>query len=338
MSGLEGADARGLVDAAEAHGLAPLLRRRARNLHLPLPDGLARQLTALAVRHREVSRVHTAAMVEMAAALEASGVEAVFLKGAVLAHELYPAPELRPRRDIDLLVERTAAGTALAVLRDLGYEGNKAPGAPRGRHHHLPGMGASREGFAVTVEVHTEVLSHDQPERLPYGAVRAGLRQLDVGGQTVLALGHEDMLQHLAAHLLEPARETRLINVVDLVEFASAMQGVVDWNRVGRETPRTLVTLGLMHYLTGLPETLAWARPAAPAPAGVGTNIPMLSSLAWSRRALADTLRTLAYPSPWWMHGFYGVPPGQSLARVRWTRHAPRMAAWALRRWRRAER
>lgn len=332
VAGVSPNEARALVDAAETHGLAPLLRRALKSEDVALPPVLAQTLTALAVRHREASRVHTEALIEMADAFDASGVEVVFLKGAVLAHELYPAPELRPRRDIDVLVSPRDAVATLQVLRGLGYEGFDPAAAPRGHHHHLPGVSARREGFAVAVEVHTDALSHDQPERMPLAPVRHALRRVPVGSRTVLALGHDDMLRHVAAHLLEPGRETRLINVVDLVEWASAHHGRIDWSRLRRESPRTVVTTGLMHYLTGLPENLAWLRPSAPPPHGVGENVPMLSSLDWRMRALPSTLQQLLYPSAWWMHGFYGVPPDHALSVVRWQRHAPRAARWVLRR------
>lgn len=325
---------RHLVEDAEEHGLAPLLRRHLKAAQISVDTTATHQLTALAVRHREASRVHTAVLVEIDAALATQGIEVVFLKGAVLAHELYPSPELRPRRDIDILVSPEQAVAALTTLRELGFEGFDPGRMPRGGHHHLPGVSAVREGFAVAVEVHTDALSHDQPQRMRLASVRAALRRVSIGGREVAALGVDDMMRHLAAHLLEPARETRLINVVDLVEWAAQHAAAIDWARLERESRRTVVTLQLMHYLTGLPEPLAWARPTVPAPPGVGQNIPMLSSLDWSPRRLPTTLGALLFPSPWWMHGFYGVPPGTSLETTRWTRHAPRMAAWALRRMR----
>lgn len=332
VDALAGAAPRGLLDAVEAHGLAPLLRRHLRALDLPVPGDLAQTLTALAVRHREASRVHTATLAELADALDTRGIETVFLKGAVLAHELYPAPELRPRRDIDVLVAPQDAVAALTTLRDLGFEGFDPGAVPRGQHHHLPGVSARRDGFAVAVEVHTDALSHDQPERMPLASVRHALRRVSVAGRTVLALGYDDMLRHVAAHLLEPGRETRLINVVDLVEWAAAHHAAIDWARLEHDSRRTVVTVSLMHYLTGLPDALAGLRPTAPAPAGVGENVPMLSSLDWRLAALPATLTQLLYPSPWWMHGFYGVPPERSLTGVRWSRHAPRAARWLVRR------
>ncbi|MEQ1869070.1 MAG: nucleotidyltransferase family protein [Vicinamibacterales bacterium] len=321
-----------LVADAEDHGLSPLLRLHAASAGVEFPAVVRQQLASLAVRHREASRVHTAALLEMLEALERRGVRPVVLKGAVLAHELYARPEYRPRRDIDLLVSKADALPAVGVLRSLGYDGPAV--APDRRHHHLPGMTTEREGFRVSVEVHTDVLSPDQPDRLSLDTALNRLRTVDVGGTRVQALGHEDMIRHLAAHLLEPGHQTRLINVVDLVAYAERHVETIDWDRVRRASARTLVTLSLMHYLTGLPEALAWARPTsdAPQPSGVGYGFPMLSTVNWKERPLTSTLAELLYPSAWWMHAFYAVPPGCSLAFARWTRHAPRLLHWGLRR------
>lgn len=322
-----------LVADAEAHGLAPLLRLHAVSAGVEFPGVVRQQLTSLAVRHREASRVHTAALLDMVDALTRQGIRPVVLKGAVLAHELYARPEYRPRRDIDLLVSAADALPAVSVLRRLGYDGpDVAPG--RRRHHHLPGMTAEREGFSVSVEVHTDALSPDQPDRLSMTTATRSLRTVDICGTPVQALGHEDMLRHLAAHLLEPGHHTRLINVVDFVAYAARHVETINWDVVRRASARTLVTLTLMHHLTGLPETLAWARPAGgmPEPGGVGHGFPMLSSISWSGRPLRSTLAQLLYPSAWWMHAFYAVPPGRSLALARWTRHAPRVLYWGLRR------
>lgn len=322
-----------LVADAEDHGLSPLLRLHAVSAGVEFPVFVRQQLASLAVRHREASRVHTAALLEMVAALERRGVRPVVLKGAVLAHELYSGPERRPRRDIDLLVSKADALPAVGVLRSLGYDGPAVAPGPR-RHHHLPGMAAEREGFRVSVEVHTDALSPDQPDRLSLDTASTRLRTVDVGGTRVQALGHEDMIRHLSAHLLEPGHQTRLINVVDFVAYAERHVETIDWDRVRRASARTLVTLTLMHYLTGLPEALAWARPTsdAPEPSGVGYGFPMLSTIDWKGRPLISTLAQLLYPSAWWMHAFYAVPPGRSLALARWTRHAPRVLHWGLRR------
>ena len=85
-------------------------------------------------------------------------------------------------------------------------------------------------------EVHTDALSRDQPERMPFASVRHALRRVSVAGRTVLALGYDHMLRHVA----RPSARTE---------------------------PRCTTS-------RDLPDALAALRPTAPAPAGVGENVP----------------------------------------------------------------
>src|SRR6476660_10386954 len=95
-----------LADAAEFHGLTPLLLRNLRTAGVPLSEEIARvmeQRNAATVRQNlfltsELLRVH--------GVLKHSGVEAVPLKGAVLASSIYGDLALRPFSDIDLLLRR----------------------------------------------------------------------------------------------------------------------------------------------------------------------------------------------------------------------------------------
>ena len=63
----------------------------------------------------------TAAQAEMQAAMDAADVSCVWLKGIVLARTAYPAVELRPMVDVDLLVPYAQREQALAVAQSLGY-------------------------------------------------------------------------------------------------------------------------------------------------------------------------------------------------------------------------
>lgn len=322
-----------LAWAADAHGLAPLVRRHVRQLGLAVPDKAQQQLTALAIRHRDVSLAHAATTVEILDALDAAGVDVIVLKGAVLAFDVYPAPELRPRKDLDLLVRPQQATGAVDALRRLGFQTSDEP-RPRGHHHHLPALVRARDGHTVSVEIHTDAISHDQPDSLTFDTMTGPVRRVPVGPRTAPAFGHVDMLRHLSAHLLEPAEETRLISVVDLVEYAAKYANDTDWDAVRQRWPRVANTLSLLHYVTPLPERLAPFRPPdnASVPQGAGEGFPPLHDVPLRGRGVGASLRRLLYPSEWWMRAYYAVPPGRGLGSVRWTRHAPRLVYWVLRR------
>ena len=54
--------------------------------------------------------------------LEEAGIEAVAMRGLVLAHELYPDPGLRPMKDVDILVAADVSKRLRGAMSAHGYE------------------------------------------------------------------------------------------------------------------------------------------------------------------------------------------------------------------------
>lgn len=318
-----------LAERAEEHGLAPLVRQHARPLGTEIPAAVWMQLNALAIRHRGAAEALTASLLEITDQYTRRGIGFVVLKGGVLAHDIYARAELRPVRDLDLLVAPADADRATNALHDLGFHGSGE--RPAWAHHHVPAVSRVHAGFVATVEVHLDAMSFDQPERLSISGVRDPLRTVSVSGHHVPAFGHTDMLRHLTAHLLEPRNETRLIGVADLVGYALHHVAAIDWSRLQRTAPRVTNTLGLIHLLRPLPPPLRFLATARAdrTVEGVGYGLAPLGDLSFRD---AGTLRRLIWPPDWWMHAYYGVPPDARLAPARWRQHLPRAVFWAFRR------
>ena len=287
----------------------------------------------LAVRHRDAGRAQASALLDVLGALGSGGIEHVVLKGGVLARDIYPRPELRPLRDLDILVAPGAGQAAQSLLRELGFQPIAGP-LHRGAHHHLPAVSRRQDGYLVAVEVHEDAMSYDQSERLTLRSISAPLRQVGLDGHALPAFGHVDMLRHLTAHLLQPRAETRLLGVVDLVGYAARYVDDIDWTLVRRLHPRVAVALALMDHVNALPRSLQFLRASAvrPPPRGVGLGFPPLSSVAFKRGRTAKVLSELVYPSEWWMRAYYGVPAERSLVAARWGRHVWRVGYWGIRR------
>jgi hypothetical protein len=66
--------------------------------------------------------ISQAGIARTSAALSAAGVRHEFLKGATLCLSAYPRAEIRPLRDLDILVEPAAAIAARHALLELGFE------------------------------------------------------------------------------------------------------------------------------------------------------------------------------------------------------------------------
>ena len=110
-------------ELAVFHGLAPLLCSRLRQ---SCPED-----AALGGRLFPPRELADATAVEMLRAAELervldgivrAGLEALVLKGAALAHCVYPSAALRPRLDTDLLIRESHREPVERVLADLGYE------------------------------------------------------------------------------------------------------------------------------------------------------------------------------------------------------------------------
>jgi hypothetical protein len=97
-----------LVELARAHRVDLLLAHRA---------GERDTLRAAAAHALTAERD----MLDICGAAHARGIDLLLLKGAALAYTHYPAPYLRPRADIDLLIRRRDLDAAGALLTGIGY-------------------------------------------------------------------------------------------------------------------------------------------------------------------------------------------------------------------------
>lgn len=328
------ADWSSLPARADAHGLAPLVRHFVRLGAIALPPQVVAQLGVMAIRQRDLGACQVEALGEILQAFRTAGINLIVLKGAVLAHDVYPHPDLRPMRDLDVLVARADSARAIAVLEGLRF---RPAGAPTPwAHHHLPAVARMDGDYMVTVEVHEDAMTFDRCDRVSMDTLTAPPRLVPMGAERLPALGHHDMLRHLAAALLEHRDEMRLINTADVIGYAATHAAAIDWERLTVEHAWVVNAVSLLHFVRPLPAALAFLAPpsdTAP-PRGVGIGLPHLHRLA-SRAgpaAASAGLRALLYPSDWWMHMYYGVPAGRPLTATRWRRHMPTVARWVMRR------
>lgn len=134
--------------------------------------------------------------------LATGGVAAVALKGAWLGWHAYPAPAMRPMRDLDLLVAPADLASAWRLLRATGHD------APLGepdwaralRAKHLPPL-VCKDG--VTIELHGRPWESDAQagHAMPRGADRLLERAMPhANGGRLHYLPSDDTLAHLIIH------------------------------------------------------------------------------------------------------------------------------------------
>ena len=144
-----------VIAEATFHGVMPLLLHSVRNgpawagwppaLQVALADAARQQAAVELAQRRELTGIIDA--------FAGEGIEVLLLKGAALAHTLYPEPWLRPRADVDLLVPEAQRQAAFDLLQKLGYR----------RADHAGGELASSEasfskdGAALPLDLHWRI-------------------------------------------------------------------------------------------------------------------------------------------------------------------------------------
>lgn len=313
-----------LLSAAEAHGLSPLLYAHLRAAPVVPPPHAALQLQGLYVRHRRSNRVRLQALSEIVGTLRTRGIDVRVLKGPALMTLVYRDPALRPASDLDLLVARAQAIDAQRALKDLGYAtADHLMAGSTHAHHHLPAAIRSIEGVTVEVEVHHDALTADDPASLRLDATRESGVPFDVASLRIDTLGPHEMLWHLCEHLVGPLpRPLRFIWLADVVGWAAAFDGTLDWQRVRERYPVVLNVLALAHHFTPLPVPLVSRVPPATLDA-FELDAAYTQEWLWpsdSRRSDVrrwDQLWRSMRPPAWWTLLRYGASGATPSGRLR---------------------
>jgi hypothetical protein len=325
-----------LAEETEFHGVTPLLAPMIMACGPPsgVPDLARRIFFALASRQRRATAAREVAIDRLLEAFGAVDVPMLLLKGAALAHSLYASPELRAAADIDILVDPADERRAVDLVRGLGYRFADRQGPMfSGRFHHLPAATMQQPGFVVALEIHRDAMSRDQPDSLTLRSLTTPPQMVTRGARPAgLALGHVDMLRHLSRHAFEPAYRVRLIHLYDLWLYQARFRHAIDWRALATRHPHVATALRLVDQVFANPLGGDTETTTAAAPSGVGAGMLPLSQIAASEMGLMAKLRALLDPPAWWLHGFYGVPPGSSLLACRAVRHPATVARWLARR------
>jgi len=324
---------------AEDEGMGPLLYHHLKEVDALMPFQARRTLAAVTVRHRHANAVRANALSEILHAYQAEGIEALVLKGAALANLVYPQPEMRPMRDVDILVKEADAPRAQAQLGKLGF--TLQPNLSEmswAKHPHLYPMERCEAGMTVSVEIHHRLFPKTRYHR------RIGLEDLaseaitfQIGEVCARTLGVEDMLWHVYRHACGPpllASPLRLIWIADLVSLVDRFHAQIDWEKLRRKYPQVVHALPLLHFVTPWEENalkqLPFAIPAKPE--GVGQEFqgwPRSSRARRRKLGLWKTMVETMDPPEWWLRFFYGVGGEGSWLWTRWVRHPFHLLEWA---------
>ena len=325
-----------VIRTAEVQGIAPLLYYRLKHNPAGIPAASMRMLKGLYLRHRLLWEVRTSVLGEIVAGCEERGIAVTLLKGAALAHLLYPEPGLRPSSDIDLLVPEAHIPAACDLLGSMGFHLPPVTSPKAYLQKHLPQATLSREGETVRVDLHHHLLKQGRPNRIDVAGSSVPPLEfsLGAGGSAARTLNLEDTLRYLCLHFCDIGHEplspvsgnTRLIWAADITGFAGRYAGDVDWERIGRLYPFVIGTLALLSFLTPLPGALEPVVPirSSARPAGVGEGYRGWPGAPLARHGLKGSvpmLKETFFPTEWWLRLYYGLGTGRSVYYHRWLGH-----------------
>jgi hypothetical protein len=329
-----------LPQQAESHGLAPLASKHLQAVDALLPDSTRRDMQALLLRHRKASQVHTQALGEILLECNQRGIETFLLKGAALAHLVYPEPGMRPMKDLDFLVRPQDARSLELVLVNLGYQPSPPKFYKPETAFHLPPMVRVCQGMRVNIEVHTNLF----PDRVFYqpdlfDRLTVFAQTFGINGVAARTLCWEDMLWHVHGHACGLAGqlnvEFHLLGVADLVSIVEKYHEKIDWTRIRKQYPRLYHALPALHFMTPWSDAVIQRlgmrverEPRGAIRAFQGW--PLKSRQSLLRQGMLKSLGETFFPSEWWLRVHYGSDHFFAVWVHRWIVHPWHVLCWAV--------
>ena len=325
------------LNQVELHGLSGFVNKHISDHDLLIPEELRVPLKALKVRHEAAANARLQVLTEIDAALRASKIPYLALKGAALMPHMYQQGYLRPMRDMDLLLPIEVQHRAADCLREIGFNlPNAQPSAFMRDMHQLPNATKTVNGLVCSVELHRDGISREVTGHFYYPKSEDSLQTIEWGDLHFNALEDVQMLHQVTKHLegLHSGAVLKLINVMDVIGLAQKIARDGHWLRLQAEYPHVINTLHCLHLLTPLPDDLCALLEGLPTKNmnGVGQIMGSLRSALLGEKSILDKLRPLLLPSDWWLHLYYNVHPNASLFWVKLARHPLRVSNWLLRR------
>jgi hypothetical protein len=206
-----------LLAVSRRHGVAMLLYQRLKSgpawsqVPSSIRQPLERQAANLTTRDLLRGRELAAVLLAMADA----GVETLLIKGAALAHQIYPAAVLRARQDSDLLVREAEREMAARVLAERGYrepELDRSINAqPQTGHHQSSYLRRDPHGLVHAIDLHWRI--SDTPlfaELFSFDELAGAAEPIPALGPKAQGLGPVHALLLACLHRIHHAQEPDL--------------------------------------------------------------------------------------------------------------------------------
>lgn len=306
------------------------------------------EFAARGVNLRRRQRLDAVA-VEAIEALRDAGIDALVLKGAALAENLYGPDLERGYFDVDLMITPTARAASAQVLSTLGYTNviaERGIDDVAGVLHAEAWSRLDADIGNVMIDLHWKLYGAMAPPEVAWDTLRSGAESMTLAGQVVSRLGRPALALHTALHLAQHGPE-------DAKAAADLRLGLARWDQdVWRDAAQLAVELVAVDaFATGLrlsPDGVRVADNLAVFPSKQAAwdmahrhlrprGADHLSALATTRspRDRADLLRRALLPSRAWIRGeILWAHRSRSHMAAAYLLHLLRTPLWAARAYR----
>jgi hypothetical protein len=229
---------------AIALGLAPLLHNSLQHAEHTVPPMALAKLAVTRQAHAQRNQAIADQLAELLTACAAHHVDALVLKGALLAPAIYPDPALRPMNDIDLLFRPDDLPRVGPILESLGYCGKhkSADFGPGVTKHLSTYRRAGSEGNTpnpyLSAHADRTIEPHGSLEESWFGlkvdvtpGVWARAVPLTLHGQPAFRLSTADSLLHLAVHAVFHAimGSSMFVQLYDIRQLLAVWGDEIHW-------------------------------------------------------------------------------------------------------------
>jgi len=247
-----------LLILADDHGVAGHLAASLRDLEKDLVPAEIRQALVDRQRARNFFTLRlTAELFRVLDRFASKGIEALVVKGPVLAMQAYGDPAMRAYGDLDLLVRQKDIRRATELMITVGF----APAVPLSAIDagKIPGQYLfSMPDTKLVVELHNDCTLRYFPRRLPLEECFSRQIRVCLDSHEAAALSVEDELVLICVHGAKHFWE-RLMWIADVAALVSRQTGI-DWQRVA-DSAKAAGAERMLHTGLRLATDLLKARP-----------------------------------------------------------------------------
>jgi hypothetical protein len=192
-----------LLNAANTHGLIPLLQKHVHSLAADLtPVGALSSLKQQSVANTQNVLHLMSRQLKLFRLFKENQIPVAIFKGSVLSQMVYGEPTLRHAGDIDVLISRAHFSRAKSLLESLGYE--MAPSlsdaqlaSHRRSHCEIQFV---RDDWFTVIDLHWAFAPKNFVFKLEADDVLSRLQRVEVAGTEIETLATEDLILYLSMH------------------------------------------------------------------------------------------------------------------------------------------